>query len=225
MSIINSLKENDLLLLSSTKLSEINSLFNTENKSWKEIQDTFDPDKGIILWVVDKKLKKTESRIPLKASWDNSYKIHSKCKSMANSKQDFYWYMVTSLSTMVREYKAIKWVEFSNFFKSIMNPSIISKQIHENEEKLKIRDLYKEFLQNNKKHFNISQLNALKYVAKLSESGLSLIQGPPGTGKTHTILGIISMAYTWYQGDSSEKILVWTPSNAACDEIVYRLAK
>lgn len=49
MNIVNNLKENDLLLLSTVKLSDVKSLFNTENKSWKEIQDSFDPNKGLIL--------------------------------------------------------------------------------------------------------------------------------------------------------------------------------
>ena len=225
MNIVNNLKENDLLLLSTVKLSDVKSLFNTENKSWKEIQDSFDPNKGLILWIVDKKFSKSEPRIPLKVSSNNSHKICSQWKSMANLKNDFYWYMITSLSTMIREYRAIKWIEFSNFSNIIMNPSVITKNFYDIVNNHKTKDLYKVFWENNKKYFNISQLNALKYVAKFSEWGVSLIQGPPGTGKTHTIQGLISMAYAWSSRDSEEKILVWTPSNAAWDEIVYRLAK
>lgn len=144
---------------------------------------------------------------------------------MANLKNDFYWYMITSLSTMTREYKAIKWIEFSNFFNVIMDPTIISIKTKDSAKKQNAKDLHQMFLNNNRKYFNSSQLNALKYVAKFSESGLSLIQGPPGTGKTHTIQGLISMAYAWNIRNPDEKILVWTPSNAAWDEIVYRLAK
>lgn len=114
-------------------------------------------------------------------------------------------------------------MEFSNFFNVIVKPNEL--ELDKTGDVKQLSPPYREFLQNNKKFFNESQHNALKYVAWMNKSGLSLIQGPPGTGKTHTIQGLISMAVACHKGDPNEKVLVCTPSNAACDEIVYRLAK
>ena len=55
----------------------------------------------------------------------------------------------------------------------------------------------------------------------MPQNEILLIQGPPGTGKTHTITGIISMLLT----AGTNKIHVCAPSNAAVDEILFRLSK
>ena len=144
---------------------------------------------------------------------------------MNDKKDDFYCYFITNLSTMIREYKAIKWVEFSNFSGLIMNPEKWMDVKSQKEHSAEPKSQYRDFLKNNKKFFNESQHSALKYVACMDNTGLSLIQGPPGTGKTHTIQGLISMAVACHKGKETDKVLVCTPSNAACDEIVYRLAR
>lgn len=97
---------------------------------------------------------------------------------------------------MIREHKAIKCVEFSNFHDLIMDPNEWYTKYTETKHNKEPKAEYRDFLENNKKYFNPSQHNALKYTANMGKSGLSLIQGPPGTGKTHTILGLISMAVT-----------------------------
>lgn len=92
---------------------------------------------------------------------------------------------------MVREYKAIN-IEFSGFSSLIMNPKVWYEENFKEESR--ITHIYMEFLKNSKKYFNPSQHEAMEYVARMPDKGLSLIQGPPGTGKTHTIIGLISMA-------------------------------
>lgn len=90
MGIVNCLRENDMLLLSVDKIDNPKSLLNCEGKSLKEIQKIFDPNKGRVLCIVNKKWKKSEPRIPLRASCEIGYKIHSMCKMMTDKKQDFY---------------------------------------------------------------------------------------------------------------------------------------
>ena len=68
--------------------------------------------------------------------------------------------------------------------------------------------------------YNSSQIQVLEKVSEMPESDILLIQGPPGTGKTHTITGIISMLI----GAGANKIHVCAPSNAAVDEILFRLS-
>ena len=53
--------------------------------------------------------------------------------------------------------------------------------------------------------------------------GFTLIQGPPGTGKTHTLLAILSLLL--HKSAAKSGVLVCAPSNAAIDEVVYRVAK
>lgn len=53
--------------------------------------------------------------------------------------------------------------------------------------------------------------------------GFTLIQGPPGTGKTHTLLAILSLLL--HKSAAKSGVLVCAPTNAAIDEVVYRVAK
>ena len=50
----------------------------------------FNPDKGRVLCIVNKKWKKTEPRVPLRISCTNGYKVDSLCKMMNDKKKDFY---------------------------------------------------------------------------------------------------------------------------------------
>lgn len=49
MTTINSLKENDLIVLSKNEISDPSSLFNLEKESLANIEKKFNPDKGVIL--------------------------------------------------------------------------------------------------------------------------------------------------------------------------------
>jgi superfamily I DNA and/or RNA helicase len=75
------------------------------------------------------------------------------------------------------------------------------------------------YVQQNRKIFNPSQLIVLDKAIDMPANDILLIQGPPGTGKTHTITGIISMLLS----SGVKKIMVCAPSNAAIDEIVVRI--
>eukprot|EP00605_Chrysophyceae_sp_TOSAG23-4_P002113 GSChrysophyteH1.ASY1.ANO1.2339.1 assembled CDS len=87
------------------------------------------------------------------------------------------------------------------------------------------------------KRYNHSQLQCISRICDLcnthttSDRRVYLLQGPPGTGKTHTILGIVasknekggSMGRCQISVGSKRRILICAPSNAAIDEIVYRI--
>lgn len=49
MTTINSLKENDLIVLSKNEISDPSNLFNLEKESLANIEKKFNPDKGVIL--------------------------------------------------------------------------------------------------------------------------------------------------------------------------------
>ena len=53
-------------------------------------------------------------------------------------------------------------------------------------------------------------------------AGIALLHGPPGTGKTSTLVGAISAMLLCVP---TPRILVCAPSNAAVDELVFRLAR
>ncbi|ORY73165.1 P-loop containing nucleoside triphosphate hydrolase protein [Neocallimastix californiae] len=119
-----------------------------------------------------------------------------------------------TLITLRREFLVMELIIKSNLRKSIFNPTIE-----------KINDLREDYIQKvmNDYELNQSQAEAVDLVMQ-KNNGFSLIQGPPGTGKTKTVLVLINeilkkLAYS----ESSPKILVCTPSNAACDEIARRL--
>lgn len=132
---------------------------------------------------------------------------------------------VMQMITIEREYLSLRGLEYYNLCPAILRafptgPIEVPKQ--------KLNDVM-----NNYK-VNESQANAI--ISTHNRSGFSLIQGPPGTGKTKTILGIVGynlsqdvplglIEVDGQQGkpQTSSKILVCAPSNAAVDELVVRL--
>ena len=76
---------------------------------------------------------------------------------------------------------------------------------------------------------NPSQLQAVRYVCapltRTSDTRVALIQGPPGCGKSHCVVGMVSGLLSRTSGATMQKkkILLCTPSNAACDELLRRL--
>ncbi|KAL0335170.1 UNVERIFIED_CONTAM: putative helicase MAGATAMA 3 [Sesamum radiatum] len=97
----------------------------------------------------------------------------------------FYVMKICSLSTIVREYVAMRSVSSLPFKDLILTASESDNSVEDRAWKLS-RPLA-EFIQNN---HNKSQLEAI--YAGLSRKTFVLIQGPPGTGKTQTILGLLS---------------------------------
>jgi senataxin len=78
-------------------------------------------------------------------------------------------------------------------------------------------------------NYNLNKAQSKAVHSALDNDAFTLIQGPPGSGKTKTIVAIVgallSDALTRGQGigvDSSKKLLVCAPSNAAVDELVMR---
>jgi hypothetical protein len=90
MIVVNSLRENDLVLISQNKIEDVKVLFQREGKTFKEFSKSFNPDFGRVLCIVGKKAKKADSRVQLKAIGEESYKISSLCSMMGNKEKDFY---------------------------------------------------------------------------------------------------------------------------------------
>ena len=86
----------------------------------------------------------------------------------------FYAYFVMSLSTMAREYRTLAMLEFYSHAETILNPA----QPPERDRALLHSSMFEKFLEQNKRHFNESQADALRHVIQLRESEILLIQGP-----------------------------------------------
>lgn len=131
-----------------------------------------------------------------------------------------YCYFFESVLTCMREFRAMKCLEFTRLAPSICYPTLAL------EHRDKIVDEYSEvvasgfeeydngptmfpksyegdeekamhqmnnYLLHNHELYNKSQARVLEQVIEMPKDEVALIQGPPGTGKTHTIIGIISM--------------------------------
>ncbi|EPS28401.1 hypothetical protein PDE_03347 [Penicillium oxalicum 114-2] len=83
-------------------------------------------------------------------------------------------------------------------------------------------------------HYEINRAQAKAIKSAMDNDGFTLIQGPPGSGKTKTITALVGSLLTHSlnraavsigppRPNSSRKILVCAPSNAAVDELVMRL--
>ncbi|KAK6157811.1 hypothetical protein DH2020_012059 [Rehmannia glutinosa] len=96
-----------------------------------------------------------------------------------------YVLKICSLSTIVREYVAMRSISSLSFKDLILKAADMDNNSEDRAWKLS-RPLA-EFIESN---HNKSQLEAI--YAGLSRKSFVLIQGPPGTGKTQTILGLLS---------------------------------
>lgn len=128
--------------------------------------------------------------------------------------QNLHLFRTMSLVPTEREYSCFQLVQNSALRRQILNAEVcelVKPSTEEIEEAISTYEL------------NKSQAEAV-IGAKLS-SGFSLFQGPPGTGKTKTILAMLSA----FLEDSvllkarKKRVLVCAPSNAAVDEILFRL--
>ncbi|PVV02728.1 hypothetical protein BB560_002818 [Smittium megazygosporum] len=139
---------------------------------------------------------------------------------------------LNSLVTIHREYSSLKSLQYlpPTLLNNILKPNI--DPIKPSSE-MEIRDI----MRTN----NINKPQAQAIISSCDRLGFNLIQGPPGTGKTKTILAIISNLLSSKNqsqknfkssADSFQdkifekspgKILVCAPSNAAVDEVVFRL--
>ncbi|KAI8843584.1 AAA domain-containing protein [Chytridium lagenaria] len=130
-----------------------------------------------------------------------------------------------SLTTTVREYRALISLKDLELKDSIMNPPSRDMDVEVNEES--VRRVMNSFGLNEPQAMAIAK-------AKEQSSGFVLIQGPPGTGKTKTIVGLVGILLTTMAktitvpggavpSKKKERLLICAPSNAACDEILKRL--
>ncbi|KAI0822260.1 SEN1 N terminal-domain-containing protein [Trametes gibbosa] len=132
---------------------------------------------------------------------------------------------VLSLSTLIREYAALMALKAYDVLDSVLHSQLAQPSKVDPAEVRSVMSAYK---------VNEPQANAV--LKSLATEGFALIQGPPGTGKTSTICGLVQLYLSRRPKASSvihpgrpaerelpKKILLCAPSNAAIDEIVFRL--
>ncbi|KAI0354940.1 hypothetical protein OH77DRAFT_1542922 [Trametes cingulata] len=132
---------------------------------------------------------------------------------------------VLSLSTLIREYAALMALPHYDLLESVLHTELPRPSKVDPREVERVMNAYK---------VNEPQANAI--LKSLSTEGFALIQGPPGTGKTSTICGLVQLylsrrpktSAVIHPGRPAEreipkKILLCAPSNAAIDEIAFRL--
>ncbi|KAH9854663.1 SEN1 N terminal-domain-containing protein [Lenzites betulinus] len=132
---------------------------------------------------------------------------------------------VLSLSTLIREYAALMALKAYDVLDSVLHSRLARPPTVDQAEVQKVMSAYK---------VNEPQANAI--LKSLGTEGFALIQGPPGTGKTSTICGLVQLYLSKRPKISSvihpgrpaerelpKKILLCAPSNAAIDEIAFRL--
>jgi hypothetical protein len=162
-----------------------------------------------------------------------------------------YCYYFESVLTSLREFKALKNLEFTRLAPVLCFPTLCldyKEQMLENYGKavenafhsldagpdLRLPEQYEidhekhmhqmnNYLLKNHPKYNKSQARVLEQIIEMPKDEIMLIQGPPGTGKTHTIIGIISMIMATSLRTSRQKIMVCAPSNAAIDQIIIRI--
>ncbi|KAM6494154.1 SEN1 N terminal domain containing protein [Amanita muscaria] len=129
---------------------------------------------------------------------------------------------VFSLSTIHREYAALVSLPYYDFVDMILRPTLpMPPQVNPKD------------VQNAMSSYAINEPQANAILSSIKSSGFCLIQGPPGTGKTSTICGLVAVFLSRrgrpfeVKGSSvqtpTSKILICAPSNAAIDEIVFRI--
>ncbi|KAK0221815.1 SEN1 N terminal-domain-containing protein [Armillaria fumosa] len=126
-----------------------------------------------------------------------------------------------SLSTIHREYSALVTLPYYDNVDTILRPQLAPPPSVDPKDIQRTMQLYQ-----------VNEPQAAAIESALKTEGFVLIQGPPGTGKTSTICGLIAasisrrprpIAHPGRPPPLVPKILLCAPSNAAIDEIVYRL--
>ncbi|CAI9103934.1 OLC1v1002530C1 [Oldenlandia corymbosa var. corymbosa] len=172
-----SIAQNDLLLLSKEKFGENKKL----------------PTAYAFALVEHRQQDKIRLRMNLSGEYKglNTDDVES-CQRLLNMhplvtdvKGYIHFKKVSSLSTIVREYVALRSVSSLPFRDLILTATDNNDDAEDRA--WKISRPLKEFIESN---HNASQIEAIN--AGLSRRKFVLIQGPPGTGKTQTILGLLS---------------------------------
>ncbi|CAN6678594.1 unnamed protein product [Malus baccata var. baccata] len=184
-----SITQNDLLLLSGQKLQWV-----TDGKE-KYIQppSTKHPRDYAFALVESRQASSFRIRMYLGGEVTNLETDAVECPRLLNVKslvtsterRFFYTLKICSLSTIAREYVALRSIGSLPFKDIILGAA--EKNINSEGQAWKISGPLQEYI---KENLNESQQNAIQ--AGLSRKPFILIQGPPGTGKTQTILGLLS---------------------------------
>ncbi|KAF5781649.1 putative P-loop containing nucleoside triphosphate hydrolase, DNA2/NAM7 helicase, helicase [Helianthus annuus] len=167
--------QNDLLLLSNEKF-EVDKL--STAYAFALVEHRL-PDKLRLRLHLDGEIKRVHTN---KVTTSKSL---SKVRSRITEQKSWYIQKICSLSTIAREYVAMRSISFLPYKDVILKAA---DSIHNSEDEAwKISKPLMEYIQTN---HNSTQLEAIR--AGLSRRKFVLIQGPPGTGKTQTILGLLS---------------------------------
>ncbi|THH12551.1 hypothetical protein EW146_g7587 [Bondarzewia mesenterica] len=135
---------------------------------------------------------------------------------------------VLSLSTLHREYGALVAMPCYDHADFFLRPQLSKKPYVDDKE-----------IQQTMAKYNVNEPQAVAIASSMRTEGFTLIQGPPGTGKTSTICGLVQSflasrprpttainagrAPGPVDKSQSKKILLCAPSNAAIDELAYRV--
>ncbi|KAJ3513039.1 hypothetical protein NLJ89_g3171 [Agrocybe chaxingu] len=134
---------------------------------------------------------------------------------------------VFSLSTLHREYAALKSLPHSSQLEVILKPSLP-----------RVPDPDTRYVRETMSTLKVNEPQAIAILKAMTNEGFTLIQGPPGTGKTSTICALISSFLskrpkapvpivvgnpTSITPPSKARILLCAPSNAAIDELAERI--
>ncbi|CAK56076.1 unnamed protein product (macronuclear) [Paramecium tetraurelia] len=145
-----------------------------------------------------------------------------------------YLFPFVKITTQIREYLMINKITQTPLYPLILDPKSQQHLIGADKDKIwninssniipngKVMDPFFNYINQN---YNFSQATAIQQII-LQDRGISLLQGPPGTGKTHTLIGLLSGVYEYMKIMNKfpkKKILICAPSNAAIDEIIFRI--
>ncbi|KAL1748411.1 SEN1 N terminal-domain-containing protein [Schizophyllum fasciatum] len=176
-------------------------------------------------------LRKVDTRVPLLAKVQSQVTPASnmiatlRCSGTAGVKPEngTAWELskVMSLSTIHREYTALVQVPYYQLPGNILRPDLDNSPGINSAEVQRMQEKY-----------SVNEPQALAITKSIHTHGFSLIQGPPGTGKTSTICGLVSaylyeanrrIAVPMENDPNQPRILLCAPSNAAIDEVAFRL--
>ncbi|XP_068659637.1 probable helicase MAGATAMA 3 isoform X2 [Aristolochia californica] len=118
---------------------------------------------------------------------ESTTRLRKMLSALSADKAILWILKITSLSTIMREFTALRSISSLPFRDLILSAMDKSSDERATNHAWHVSKRLMEFLENN---HNTSQLQAI--YAGLSRKTFVLIQGPPGTGKTQTILGLLS---------------------------------
>ncbi|KAK7319360.1 hypothetical protein RJT34_04080 [Clitoria ternatea] len=176
-----SISQNDLLLLSKEKFVGVKRLPTVHALALVEHVRKFS----------DTRLVRVRLYLAGEFQNFNTDNVHS-CPRLFNmqshiceTERQLYFMKICSLSTIAREYLAVRTIGFLPYKDLILNAA--GENLGTEAEGWEVPLPLKEYVEST---FNQYQREAI--TAGLSSKAFVLIQGPPGTGKTQTILGILS---------------------------------